>query len=285
MNRPFSVREARAAGVPDHRVRARDLERPFYGVRSDRPVDDLLARCTAYATWMHPTAFFCSLTAAELHGLPVPERGPDLHVASVAPRRAPEGRGVIGHKLRVLPGDVVMLHGLRVSSLERAWCEMAAVVSLRQLVRAGDRALWFRDPLTEFERLVSAVDHHPGRRGKAKLDSALSLLSDRAASPPETDLRLILADAGIPDLCPNYEVRVGSRTFFIDLAIPRYRIAIEYQGDYHRDPEQWRRDRMRRAALEAQGWTVIELTAADLRDETALCAMIWQFIRGAAHRQ
>lgn len=283
-NRPFTVRHARTEGVAEHRIRAKDLDRPFHGVRRHGVAVGLVERCADYAEWMHPTAFFCSLTAAELHGLPVPDRGKDLHVASVAPRRAPEGVGVVGHKLRALPGDVVLMNGMRVSSLERAWCEMASGVGLRQLVRAGDRALWFRDPLSTLEKLTSAVEHHPGRRGKANLDRALPLLSSRAASPPESDLRVILTEGGITGLSPNHEVRIGSRLAFIDIAIPRYRIAIEYQGDYHRDAEQWRLDRMRRAALEAQGWIVIELTAADLRDEAALCAMIWQFIRGAANR-
>jgi very-short-patch-repair endonuclease len=42
---------------------------------------------------------------------------------------------------------------------------------------------------------------------------------------------------------------------------------LEYQGGHHQDPEQWRKDVTRRAALEADGWTVLEIAADDVGPE------------------
>lgn len=269
--RGFTVNEATALGVPHHRLRAADLERPFHGVRTMTTPTDLVDRCMAYAAKMAPWQFFCSRTAAELHGLPVPTRMDDrIHVASAAPHNAPRDRRITGHQLRVYRGDVVEYAGLRVSSLERSWCEFAAIASLSDVVAAGDRMLWRRDPLSTRDRLGLAVLHHPGRRGKRTLERALLLLTDRADSPPESWVRVILTEAGVGGLVPNLEVVVAGRTYFIDVAVPSRMLAIEYHGDYHRDPKQWREDVHRKSELERVGWRVLELTAGDLADPAAI---------------
>lgn len=48
------------------------------------------------------------------------------------------------------------------------------------------------------------------------------------------------------------------------------RVVGEYDGDLHRtDRRTWQRDRSRRAALEDDGWTYVELTSFDLTDRHA----------------
>ncbi|GAA4767543.1 hypothetical protein [Microbacterium gilvum] len=58
----------------------------------------------------------------------------------------------------------------------------------------------------------------------------------------------------------------------VDLALPELRMAIEYEGDHHRDKAQWRKDLARRRRLEALGWTYVSVTQADLDDPRALLA-------------
>lgn len=274
-DRPFTVREALAEGVPAHRLRATDLSRPFHGIRTGDAPSTLWDRCYAYAAGMPDSSFFCGSTAAQLHGLPVPpQRKDELHVASVSPKNAPRGRGVVGHKLRALPGDVIVLDGLRVSSAPRAWCELAAQVRIEDLVAAGDRYLWRKDPFGPLEALTTAVAHHPGRRGKRNLDRALELLSDRADSPQESRLRVMLIDGGVTGLEVNHPVRIRGRQFFIDLAIPDRKIAIEYLGEHHGTGDFWRRDAWRRSQLESEGWIVVELVSEDLADPIALAHRI-----------
>ena len=49
---------------------------------------------------------------------------------------------------------------------------------------------------------------------------------------------------------------------------------LEYQSDYHSDPENFRADMTRRARLEADGWFVMLINANDLRDPGELIARI-----------
>lgn len=49
---------------------------------------------------------------------------------------------------------------------------------------------------------------------------------------------------------------------------------LEYQSDYHSDPENFRADMTRRARLDADGWFVMLINANDLRDPGELIARI-----------
>lgn len=43
-------------------------------------------------------------------------------------------------------------------------------------------------------------------------------------------------------------------------------VAVEYDGfDWHSDPEMFRRDRQKLAALQEIGWTVVSIVADDVR--------------------
>lgn len=89
------------------------------------------------------------------------------------------------------------------------------------------------------------------------------------------DLRVRLELRGLPAFAINYAVTgsaYDSRAeHTVDLAIAQYRVGLEYQGDQHRsDYRQYRRDRDKLGALAALGWTVFEVTQADLNSEEAL---------------
>ena len=48
---------------------------------------------------------------------------------------------------------------------------------------------------------------------------------------------------------------------------PRYRVGIEYEGDHHRDPRQFRADIRRYERLQDVGWSFVRVTAADLPEQ------------------
>jgi very-short-patch-repair endonuclease len=50
----------------------------------------------------------------------------------------------------------------------------------------------------------------------------------------------------------------------VDLAYPVERVALEYEGDHHRERATFRRDIARVNALTALGWIVIRVTADDI---------------------
>jgi very-short-patch-repair endonuclease len=273
----FSRAAALDRGVTDGRLRGRDLAHPFHGVRSRTPPADLEARCRAFLARMPSTGFFSSVTAAAIMSLPLPHSltaGSALHVAVPAPTRALKARGVIGHKVQLMGGDVRQWHGLPVSSPERAFCEIAAVLSLADLVAVGDHLIHWRCPLSTAVQLQDAAQRYPGQRGRGRLAAALALLDERAESPQESRLRVLLSGARMSGFHSNYEVAVRGRRFRIDLAFPELKVAIEYQGDHHRSPEQWRRDMTRRSILASDGWFVLEINADDLRDPVELIARI-----------
>ena len=60
----------------------------------------------------------------------------------------------------------------------------------------------------------------------------------------------------------------------VDFAWPEHRLALEYDGAWHGEPGQFRRDRHRLNRLTAAGWRVIFVTAADLRNPEALLRRI-----------
>ncbi|MFB2599369.1 endonuclease domain-containing protein [Herbiconiux sp. P17] len=280
-NRPFSVTEAMMNGVGRGRLRARDVVAPFTGVRI--PVGHALTladRCRGFALRMPHDAAFSHTTAALLHGIPVPEaleHDTTLHVVVPATRRAVGARDIRGHEMHLPSTDVVHRLGLPITTVERTWCDLSAVLDRVALLAAGDRILFHEDPLASRGSLTAAVDLYRARRGIRALRSTLPLLSDRAESPRESQLRLLLLDSGFPAPEVNLVIRdtAGRKVARVDLAYPAWKVAIEYEGDHHRtDQKQWRRDIARTRDLQALGWTVIRVTLADLIAPAELLATI-----------
>ena len=271
-----TTRQALSVGLSPAHVRSPHLDASVWGVRAAAPPASLQARCRLYSTRL-PSAFFSHGTAALLLGLPVPQ-GEDasLDLSVVAPDRAPHAKGIIGHSLVLSAEDIAEVDGLRVTAAARTWFDLGKVLSVPDLVAAGDRIIARAAPLAFRDALAAMVESHPGERGVRRLATALALLTDRAESPQESRLRTILMQAGLPEPSVNLEIFDGRGRFLArgDLVYERERLILEYQGDYHRDRVQWRKDMTRRSAVEAEGWRVLELNADDLRTPAALVARV-----------
>lgn len=294
----FRVSDALSAGVDAGRLRRRDLDQPFHGVRSrvDAPVPEAfevdsfglprgeherehLKRALDYSARMSEDEFFCHVTSAVAYGWPLPlwvVRGRDLDVAVRAPRRLRRSRGVRGHQ--VVPDHVHTRRdprtGLLLADPATTWAMLASVLTdPYDLVAAGDAAVreWrVAEPLATIADLQAAV--RVGRRvGIVRMRTALPLIRPRSASRPETRCRLTIVDAGLPEPSLNYDVYAdGEKIACVDLAYPHLRIAIEYEGEHHLlDPQQWARDIERYERLVAAGWHVIRVTKGELFDEPA----------------
>jgi very-short-patch-repair endonuclease len=232
--------------------------------------------------------FFCSVTAARIMGVPLPsevETAGVLHVGVPAPHRAPRSAGIVGHKLAVTSTDIRMWHGLPITSPARTWRDLAALLSLPDLVAVGDFLLHKPLPLAARSELMEAAGLGDRRRGSRRLSQALPMLDGRAASRRESRLRVILMQAGITGFEINFDVWLGMRRvhYIIDIAFPDAMVAVEYQGEYHHDLAQWRYDMTRSSRLRAAGWEVIEVNAADLADPVELADRIRRVVR--ARRQ
>lgn len=285
----FSVGDAHRYGVGEGRLRGPDLTRPFWGVRAtpdagSLDADSLEQLCRAYMTRAHPTAFFSHLTAARLLGIRLPFRlldDPVIDVAVPGPKRAPAGRGIRGHKLRLRAGDVAVHHGIPLTSPARTWCDIAALLSDEELLAAGDTLLWWRDPLTQSEAIARAVAHHRGA-GRAALRRTTPLLSARSDSSPESSFRHRFALAGLPKPEVNlqlYDAR-GNKVAMPDLCFPQYKESFDYEGDHHRtDPRVWQSDIQRVRRLATIGFHHTRAAAADLADSREVIAQLREDLR------
>lgn len=150
--------------------------------------------------------------------------------------------------------------GLRVSSPLDLFIELAGVLSVVDLVIAGDAmvkiGLFTADELRAFCAGTRRWHSRRARRGAA-------LVRDGVDSPMETRVRLLLVWAGLPE--PIVNLRVTDRTGHarrLDLCYPFLKIAIEYDGRHHIEREaQWNQDLRRRENLEADGWRFVVITS------------------------
>ena len=96
------------------------------------------------------------------------------------------------------------------------------------------------------------------RRGVVQLRTLVALVDPRAESQPESWLRWFIVDHGLPCPEPQVWVVVEGQRVRLDLAYPRARVLVEYDGEeFHTEPEDREHDRCRRQALRDAGWYVI----------------------------
>ena len=109
-------------------------------------------------------------------------------------------------------------------------------------------------------------------------------------SPGEALVLLALLRAGISGLTTQEEVHCRDNTYFIDIALPALKIAIEFDGrvkygntveEVHDSVEAQQR---RQRRLEVEGWLVIRVRWSDLRHMDEVVAQILVAIRSRSGR-
>ena len=207
---PFSTRQGASAGLGRGRMLGPDLARPYRGVRMpSEVVPTVEALCRALQLRLPTTSFFSGVTAAAVMGIPLPSRlatSRRLQVSVPAPLRAPTGRGIQGHSVAVRDDEIRVWHGIRISSPDRVFCELATVLDLFDLVSVGDFLVRRMLPLTSPEALTAAIARYPGRRGIRVLHAANPMLTDRSESRKESHLRVIILLAKLPGLVANQPI-------------------------------------------------------------------------------
>lgn len=274
----FAASEARSLGATRRRLAASDLRTPYRGARLLADADpNLWNLAAAYAQRMPPTQFFSHSTAALLNGVPLPlalEAAPRLHVSVIAGSAQPRVRGVVGHQLDPSRTRIVDVGGMRMTDAATTWCQLATMVGLDDLIAAGDflitgRPGSRRSPVATIPMLARAVDLHRGSVGIADLRAALPRLRRGPLSRRESLLRLRIVRAGLPEPLLNFVVvdpRLEGYEPMVDFAYPEFRLAIEYEGDHHRTPAQFRHDIRRYERLQDIGWIIVRVNGDDVPD-------------------
>ena len=171
--------------------------------------------------------------------------------------------GVITRSQRVDGDELARVAGLPVTTPARTAFDLARQLPTDEAVARLD-ALKRAKPFS-IEEVLLLVNRYPGARGLRRLRSVLSRVDAGAASPKETWLRLLLISAGLP--APTTQIPVQEnwrRIGVLDMGWEKYKVAVEYDGDHHRnDRRQYARDQWRLRRLEELGWIIVRVIAED----------------------
>lgn len=184
--------------------------------------------------------------------------------------------GVVVRKVRSPPSSARLLDGVRLADERRMAFDAAAGQSKAEATARLDAMVRGRLLNLESFRSWVAGNHDQHVRG---VRAAVDLVDARAESLPESITRVRLREAGF-DVTPQYLIRDGAVVVArVDLAIPALRIAIEYDGRWHREEPQRELDGSRLAAIRSLGWTVVTVTAEMLRHPNQLEAAVGAAVR------
>ena len=266
---PFLGSVAVAAGLTSPRVlRGTAVVRLFRDayVAAGLAVDHVV-RCRALALVVPVDTVFAGVSAAALHGLPGVDPDDPVTVAVPGPCGRSPVVGVAVRRVSLRPGEVVVRHGLRVTSPDRTLFDLAA----RQLP-VPDAVVLVDAALARWP-VLSRLDETPphpwaGWYGSRKARTVLAMADGRAESPAESRLRvhLALARMAAPEIQWPVRDRNGRFLARVDLAWPRERFAVEYDGLGHAAPDAFAGDRARLDALTCAGWQVAHVTHRLVRE-------------------
>jgi hypothetical protein len=283
--RPFLLGEAVEMGMTRNQLRSATLRHPARSVYVAESVPESLeVKVKAWQLVLPDDAALFGVTAAEWYGLPV--RADDqVHIIVPAGGVVPVRRlGLVPHE-GLGDEDWQLWRDVKTCTPAVTFLQLATTLTRDELVIVGDQMV--RHELITPEELRAAVARVRRRRGVVLAREASGLVRPRVDSPPETRVRLVLVDGGLP--CPETGVNVfddaGGWIGRPDLAYLVLRLALQYEGDVHRtNKKQWRTDILRDEVMQDHGWDVVRLTADDLRRKAALCDRVWHRMQRQAAR-
>jgi hypothetical protein len=275
---PFTHAEALRAKITPRALRGATYRKIFPGVYIDHAIPDtLVVRARAAMRILPGDAVASHATAARLWGGAVPD-DPALHFSFTRHNVSSKVDGIKIHRFRE-PFATWHRHGIRVTTPEQTLIHLTRALGLVELVALADQ--FVRRDVTSPEALFAAAASWPGQ-GARLARQAAGLCRSRVDSPAETRVRLLMVLAGLPEPRVNYPILRfdGTEEYRLDLAYPEVKLAIEYDGRWHDDPQQRALDEARRGELVRRGWYFIVLVAADVFEQPdATLARLHQVLR------
>lgn len=276
----FLVEDAEGLGLSAKQLSRDGIFTPSRGIRLPLHSTGSVADNVRAYSRLDPACVLTHSTSARICCICLPgwlDQDWRIHIARPADGCKPRRRNVVGHQLNFKPGEVVMFDGVRLTSPARTWLDLASLLSIDELVAAGDSIVVEhsedfplpRQPLATIGDLKRIVGRHPGMRGVRKARLALDLIRVGADSAPETMMRLALVQAGLPEPLLNVVLRngLGHPVVWPDAAYPDQRIAFQYDGAHHGDADQYRRDIKRQSLTESLGWREVRVQKSDLEGD------------------
>lgn len=232
----------------------------------------------AATLWAPPGAVIGGLGAALLHRERwyAPQevgRTTDVYCAG-APRSAPGVR--IRRQPREFPPEhLVEQRGIPCTSAARTAVDVGRWEDDDDETIAKIDAVCNRSKIT-VNSLVETIDQMSGLHGVNRIRSLLRWCDERADSPPETRLRLMLIRAGLP--APMLQLIIlneyGQKIATADLGYEKQKVAIFYDSHIHRDKSTWEFDAWANAQMAELGWERVRVTGQMMRTPGTLIRQI-----------
>ena len=292
--RSFTVHEARASGMGRSRLNASDLVTPTRGIRVPWRAAMTPAEVVAPVLSLMPDAVASFTTAAKIWGFPLPlahEQELAIHVTRPSSTPGSVRPGIVCHRMRLAEADSTSVAGVRVTSRLRTWLDLASVVSLHELVAIGDYLVCAhpadfprpRAPFLTLDRMLTYLEAQRRVRGLPAARRALALVRVGSDSVPETELRLAIIEAGLPEPTLNYAIRdvTGRAVAWPDQAFVDLRLSLQYDGEHLPRADPQASENWRNRIVADVGWGLLLVYAADVRSRgwDGVAAVVAQRLR------
>ena len=166
----------------------------------------------------------------------------------------------------------VEVQGVRVTSSAHTVLDCARAMASDELFVLLASALRSRVGLGELRQLIA---DSPRRQGVPRLADMVEWCPANCDSPLEAYCLWFALALGLPTPETQYRVVVGSRAYWLDLAWPKLRVAVELDGQVkYTSDEAWFAEKRRQDDLNNAGWRIIRLKYADLRAPGKLRALL-----------
>ncbi|MFI6242712.1 hypothetical protein ACIBEF_22835 [Micromonospora sp. NPDC050795] len=224
-------------------------------------------RCAAAARWvLPPGAAIAGRSAAALYGAASVADHEPIDVLVPAGKRFGPVSGLVVHTGAITATDVAVRQGIPLTTPTRTCWDLAQWLPTEDAVAVIDRLAGQR--LVALPRLRADSRTWIGNRGWKRMARVADLADAGAESIPESRLRVRIVLAGVPTPVTQFVVeRDGKFVARLDLAWPHLKVAVEYDGLWHDDPEQFHRDRRRLNRLLGEDWIVLHVTAKRFRED------------------
>lgn len=256
---------------------------PHHGYHRQSELNDPVRQRILDASAVMPAgAAVGGWAAAYLHGATQLDGRDQPVPLMLPPAKVVDRPGIEISRVRLDPADIVLRQRIPCTSGVRTTFDLLRLApDLTEAVVAGDCAL--RSGLCREGDVLGYATTHRRRRGLRQLRAAVRLLDPASASPPESRLRMLCLDAGLPPMLVNIPVHdlAGNFLGIPDLLEPTVGLAAEYDGEHHRELGQHTADNLREERLEAHGLAVVRVTALDMKDPAALADRL----QAAYHQQ
>lgn len=263
---PFRGTDAVAAGlVTKGALRGPRFQRLLPDVYAPRELaPDLALRARAAHVWLAGDGVLAGHAAGEVYHAQCAPPGCRVEVIIPGDRRRPPA-GIVVRRDVIADDEHRTYDGVRLTTPVRTAYDLARrAPSLVEAVVAVDAlAGRFGFPASD---VLGLARRYPGARGCRRLIEAVADAAPLAGSAMETRLRMVLVLAGLPRPKVQHTIvdERGRMLATVDMAYPRQRVAIEYEGAEHFEPPRTIRDARRYTRIVALGWRVYRYVSADV---------------------